>query len=474
VPNGKPIGRRFDWKMLPSDKVEGTVFANLSAKVSVDVACLRALFEKPKEVDDKPTRKSMAGMKTAETEVEVQLLARSRAQNIMIALRKQPVTNAVMDALDKLDFEASALSPEAIEVLIGAVPTLEEAKLLVDYRTGKLREVEVKILPLARLECPAAGQRLRLMLFRKTMGGLSDDVHTGLSTIKDALDEAQKSTAFRAVLCHTVRLGSVINFGSCKSEADDEAAAQKAAAAVGGFGLDALSRLALFRAPGNSRITLLHVLVAQVSVADPDLPKRLTEEMSNVHKAAKRSLASLADDVSAFMREAEHVSSCATANGSSNSSDDPVTEKLVKFSDHASREAGSLNKELKETRDAARATLSFFAIRSTPNDVDAKSLELCSLLSEFLSVFEKTKKEIMKNPALASVCHSGAPKSSKVPRVGSSKDICKSPKTPEAKQESTEAPKESSKISEHAAEAKESLKMPQHATDQEVQLVTAA
>jgi len=262
----------------------------------------------------------------------------------------------------------------------------------------------------------------------------------------------------------------VINFGSCKSEADDEAAAQKAAAAVGGFGLDALSRLALFRAPGNSRITLLHVLIAQVSVADPDLPKRLTEEMGNVHKAAKRSLASLSDDVSAFVREAEHVSSCAAANGGSNSSDDPVAEKLVKFSDQASSEAGSLSKELKETRDAARATLSFFAIPSAPKDVDSKSLELCSLLSEFLSVFEKTSKEIMKNPALASVCHSGFPKLSKVPGVDSSK----SAKTPKARRESTEAPKESPKISEYAAEAQELRKMPEHATDQEIQLVTAA
>jgi len=71
----------------------------------------------------------------------------------------------------------------------------------------------------------------------------------------------------------------VINFGSSKAEADDAAAAEKAAAAIGGFGLDALSRLALFRAPGNSRISLLHVLVAQVSVADPDLPRRLMEEI---------------------------------------------------------------------------------------------------------------------------------------------------------------------------------------------------
>jgi len=203
-----------------------------------------------------------------------------------------------------------------------------------------------------------------------------------------------------------VRLGSVINFGSSKAE--DAAAAEKAAAAVGGFGLDALSRLALFKAPGNSRITLLHVLVAQVCAADPDLLTQLTEEMRNVHEAAKRSLASLAEDVSAFTREAQHVSSCGTANGGSANSDDPVAAKLAWFSEHASSEAGSLAKELVATREAAQATLAFFAIPCTTKDVDTKSLELCGLLNGFVSALEKTKKEMMMNPALASLCHSGA------------------------------------------------------------------
>jgi len=407
-PEGKPIGRRFDWKTLPCDKVEGTVFAKLSAQVSVDVASLRALFEKPKEVEDKEKRKTLPGMNTSEP--EVQLLARGRAQNIMIALRKQPLTAAILEGLQQLDFETTALTPEAIDVLTGAVPTPEEAKLLIGHRpsSGKLREVENKTMPLARLERPAAGQRLRLMLFRKTMAGLSEDVHIGLSSIRSAFDAAQNSAAFRAILCHTVRLGSVINFGSSTAEAEDAAGAETAAA--GGFGLDALSRLAHFKAPGNSRITLLHVLVAQVCAADPDLPTKLTEEMCNVHEAAKRSLASLADAVSAFTREAEHVSS--SANGGGTGSDDPIAARLAKFSEHASSEAGSLAQVLAATREAAQATLAFFAITCTAKDVDAKSLELCGLLSEFASVLEKTKKEIMMNPALASLCHSGTPRKS--------------------------------------------------------------
>jgi len=135
------------------------------------------------------------------------------------------------------------------------------------------------------------------------------------------------------------------------------------------------------------------------------------EEMGNVHDAARRSIASLADDVSAFIREAEHVSSCVAASGGGSS------VKLAKFSDHASSEAGSLATELKESREAARGTLWFFAIKSTDKDVDTKSRELCSLLSDFVSVFEKTHREIVKNPNLAAVCHSGAPNLSKVPHV---------------------------------------------------------
>jgi len=408
LPKGAPLGRRFEWKMLSKDKVAGTVFANLSTEVAVDVACLRALFEKPK--DSVPVPKARSATRVVQ---QVELLARSRAQNIMIALRKQPLTVSVLQALDGLDFDADSLTPEACEVLTGAVPTPEETKQLKEYRgdSAALREAERQVMPLARMERPGVGQRLRLMLFSRMMTELAGDAKSGLASVQTALDDARSSVAFRAVLCHTVRLGTVINFGASRSDGDADAGG-----AVGGFNLDALSRLALFRAPGNSRITLLHVLVAQVSAADEDMPKRLLEDMSSVHKAAKRPIAPLAEDVAAFCNEAEHVAACATARTNSTSSTDEVTARLSRLSELATTEANVLKEQLSATRDAAKAALSFFALSAQPKEVDAKALELCTLLSEFLSAFERAKTEISSDPELAAACHSKAPRAREATR----------------------------------------------------------
>jgi len=284
-------------------------------------------------------------------------------------------------------------------------------------------------LPLARMERPVAGQRLRVMLFNKMMKELSKDAQTGLGILHGALDDTRESPAFRTVLCHTVRLGSVINFGNApKAEAEGSGDSDHAPTPVGGFCLDALSRLALFRAPGNAKITLLHVLVAQVSVEDASLHVRLQEEIGKVHKAAKRSLASLSDDIGAFNREAEFFANCAASAGGPGSID-TVVAKLADFSEHATTEAAALVQQLADARAAAKATLSFFAMQARPAEVDAKALELCVLLSEFLVAFEKARKEITQNPDLAVMCHSGAAEVLAKSEQGSGKSEQESPRS---------------------------------------------
>merc|ERR1719220_1817843 len=109
------------------------------------------------------------------------------------------------------------------------------------------------------------------MLFGCIMHELSNDVCKGLVTVRTAMDDARRSLAFRAVLRHTARLGSIVNFGKQSENID-----------VAGFTLDALPRLALFKAASNSKINLLHVLVVQVSNADPALLDNLLADFSDV------------------------------------------------------------------------------------------------------------------------------------------------------------------------------------------------
>lgn len=391
------LGRRFDWRVLPQDKVAGTVFADLSGDVSVDVANLRALFEKPK---GPPKEKAKAPGKSKKT---VELLPSRRAQNIMIALRRQPVTPALMVALEELNFASDALTAEACEVLMAAVPQPDEAKLLCSYRgeLSELREAERLLLPLARLERPAIGPRLRLALFGRMADELSRDSLEGLATVRRAADDACSSTAFRTVLRHTERLASIINFGAGGSSDG-----------VTGFSLDALPKLALFRSTSNSKVTLMHVLAAQVSAAEPELPQRLLREIGTVRDAAKRPIPPLADDVAAFSREADHANTCAVSRRSAE--DDASSQRLSALAESAKAKATALKEALSSTRDASVRTLRFFAFLSDKDkDTDKKALELFALLSEFLEVFGRAVKEIESNAELSAACGNSRSSSSK-------------------------------------------------------------
>lgn len=318
----------------------------------------------------------------------------------MIVLKRQPYTKAVAEALEHLDFDAEALKPEVCEVLLGGMPTPEEAQLLLNYKGDPLmlRQTERLLLPIARLERPPAGQRLRLALFGRMMAELSSDALDGLSAVRRALDDARNSDAFRDVLSHTARLGSIINFGVARTDGE-----------VTGFALDALPRLALFKSASNARITLMHVLVAQVTAVDQELPARLLQETGSVHRGAQRCIAPLADDVNAFAREADHVAKCKASCASNAALEcDDAASRLTALADRATADARSLKEELSATREAANTTLQFFALHAKPHEVDAKALELLTLLSDFVNSFDACRQELLKNPQLAAACHRGA------------------------------------------------------------------
>ena len=68
-------------------------------------------------------------------------------------------------------------------------------------------------------------------------------------------------------------------------------------------------------ATNNSRITLMHILVAQVAAFSDALPRTLLEELAATRAAAKLTIAPFAESVAAFHREASHASACSQTRG---------------------------------------------------------------------------------------------------------------------------------------------------------------
>lgn len=412
--NAPPFGRRFDWTALSKEKTVGTVFEESSVEIVVDSVCLKNLFEKPKDVHTvaKDAKSTKAVVK------EVVIFSSQRAQNMLIALRRQPLTGAVVKALERLDFEAEALGPEVCSVLIGAVPSAEECKQLLGFQgdPASLRTIERVVLPLARIERPAVGQRLRLLLFGGSMTELAADVDNGLHSIRNALDAARKSSALRLVLRHVVCLGSAVNYGATDISNDD----------VAGFTIESLPKLTQFKATNNSRITLMHILVAQVAAFSDALPRTLLEELAATRAAAKLTIAPFAESVAAFHREASHASACSQTRGGSDGVDeeaDATTSHLISLTKRSLAKSGELEKELAATREVAKSTLVFFATSYRLQEVDAKASELISTLSGFVSSFEQCLKELVAHPELARTCHRGATSGKEVATAPLAQDV---------------------------------------------------
>jgi len=408
-----PFGRRFDWQVLSKAKASGTVFSELAGDVTVDSVCLKNLFERAKVALVDATAKAAAKPK------EEVVFSGQRAQNMMIALRRQPLTEQVVDALERLDFKHEALGAEVCSILISAVPTAEESKMLTEFPGNKenLREIERQVLPLARLDKPAVGQRLRLLLFGGSMKDLEKDVVRGLTEVQHVLKSAKESSTLRIVLRHMMCLVSELNYGSAVETGSDQLA---------GFSLDALPKLAQFKATSNAKITLMHILVAQVYAAGQLLPKALLTELAGVRAKDQLAIGPLAESVAAFHREASHAQACLNSRGEK---DDEVTTNMRILATDSMRDAAALETSLAATRDLAKSTLSFFAIPYRPQEADPKMLDMINNLCEFIQLFEGCMKDLEAHPSLAKACNRGvtarlqAPPSGKDARKGDEKGV---------------------------------------------------
>ncbi|CAE8597733.1 unnamed protein product, partial [Polarella glacialis] len=241
-----PFSRRLDWRPILGEKLRGTIFeafrprdedaeSDASSDADpVDLECLQEHF------GHRPQESAQSGLRFGADQQlpeAVELLGRNRAQNMLIALKRHPLTAEVLHALESLDLNCPVLCGTALEVLQPAMPTEEESKLLLAY-TGDplaLRSLELRLLPLARLRQPSAAQRLRLVRLSRNMEETLVDIRSGLHIVGAACEAVCESLALKAVLRHVLCLGNTLNHGSSGVGGDVRA--------VQGFGLDVLPRL---------------------------------------------------------------------------------------------------------------------------------------------------------------------------------------------------------------------------------------
>lgn len=455
---GPAFGRRLHWQPLAPERLPGTVWADGEPDEPFDLEVLGRLFGKV-----------LAGAATkvvVKLPQEVELLPRARAQNIMITLRKRPLTEEVHRALKTMDLEGDVVGAEGWDLLRTVVPSLEEVRLLTAFRgdCATLRLAEREVMPLAQLRSPTAAQRVQLFVFHYMMEGLTSELQTAFATVSRSCTTMRSSAELRTLLLQVRAVGNALNFGLSAG-----------AEGARGFALEVLPRLMQCKATSRLRISLLHLVLTRLG---RERVSALLAALGCITAATEFPLMQLAADVEDFQRKACQVRQAVEALGGARAAWLPpqaaaaaaagaallpprlaaeaaeagsaagatadqgtpgsaaaaaaaavtveeaattgaaaevgnlMQQPLSGLLRRAQAEAAALEEGLHAVRREAAAVLTFFAEQARPGELDGKLLDLVLLLRTFAADVRSCWHDLVTQPDLAGACAATGPGSS--------------------------------------------------------------
>jgi len=186
--------RRVHWTLVPTARVAGSIWQSIAKQPKLlndkQTKALTDLFMNtaPKKTVNKPQQPSTA----------VSLLETRRANIIGITVsRFHTGLDTLANSVAMMDNDFSL---EDVQILLGALPTTEEAKLLSAYRGTITRLAPAEQFLSYMLQVPFAEARLQTMAFMSgfdsTVLGIRDD----MKLISEACSEIYASTALRLLL----------------------------------------------------------------------------------------------------------------------------------------------------------------------------------------------------------------------------------------------------------------------------------
>eukprot|EP00698_Gefionella_okellyi_P000416 TRINITY_DN10378_c0_g1_i1.p1 TRINITY_DN10378_c0_g1~~TRINITY_DN10378_c0_g1_i1.p1 ORF type:complete len:869 (+),score=175.36 TRINITY_DN10378_c0_g1_i1:52-2658(+) len=257
APVAKPRNtRRIHWQTLAAARMAGSVWQTIARQPKLlngdQVEAIVAMFanvQTKKKLKSDHTRSS-AG---------VNLLETRRASNIGILLARFHMPVGELSQLIR-NMDSTALKPEDVQVLLTALPTAEEAKLLRGYKGALTNLAPPEQLFAHLVSIPLAETRLQTMAFMAAFQSITEGVLQDVQLIAEACSELVNSQALRILLQAILEVGNELNFGT------------RTGGAIG-FHLEILTKLADYKATNSHvpglRPTLLHVVAAVLAAAVP-------------------------------------------------------------------------------------------------------------------------------------------------------------------------------------------------------------
>ncbi|KAL8433300.1 hypothetical protein ACSSS7_003984 [Eimeria intestinalis] len=317
-----PLGRKIHWKALTDDKIDGTVFSEmtcvgpLSPSTLVDGGALSRLFSRAQPATaaagaaaaKRPAKKPEPQQCLDSTGLSLELLERLE----QICPQAEEV-ESFQEYIQRKKAQQASQSAAATDLEAGKPPASPGASTASPPNTAgvaaaggpPLRDVEAAMLPLAMLG--AVSLRIRILRFELNAPKTLKELHDALDLVDRAAEQARNSRKFRVLLQAVLQWGNYVNHGvrlvaaaeTAQQQASGTAAAAEPAAAAApsleelptrGFALPSLLKLMEFRSTVDSRLSSLHYILVNLMASLPDLKlEGLPEEMPLVEEASRLS-----------------------------------------------------------------------------------------------------------------------------------------------------------------------------------------
>ncbi|XP_032849471.1 delphilin [Tyto alba] len=364
--------KAFHWDVVPCDKIHKSVWGSCDpCKRKIDVFRLCDQFQ----IQD------MAVFSGNEPSTNQHImLDRKVAHNFNIFLKSFRIKpSELKEKLYIIHEESGGLTDEQITALRRYMPTPKDAER---YQTFKGSPSELHVVDQFMLEMckiPHLGQRLDLLLTIRELPVSMRDLEPLINQKIQASKQLQSSQKFVAVLEYILSIGNHLNERAGKEKAK-------------GFRLSSLTKLPLLR--GKERtFTLLHALVEQIFLHEPDLAK-FSQELTEFEAVPDASMKGLSAEVDVLKKELENVIQCRRLIKPKTTKATPQESQFCKeLKDLIQKYEGDLSQLSKRCDEMKKLYSNILVKFGEPQDLDSQ--ELFGWISSFISEFRKACAEVV-------------------------------------------------------------------------------
>ncbi|XP_067410730.1 uncharacterized protein [Emydura macquarii macquarii] len=277
--------KAFHWDVVPQEKIQKSIWASCSLRTKrIDESRIYAQFH----IQD------MAVFSVNETSVNQHIMLNQKiAHNFNIFLKSFHIKpNQLKEKLYILHEDAGGFTDEQITSLRRYLPTPNDIEMYQSFKglPSELHVVDQFMLEMCKI--PHLGQRLDLLLTIRELPMCMGDLEPLINQKIRACKQLQASQKFVAVLEYILAIGNYLN---------EKAGREKAK----GFRLSSLTKLSLLRGK-EKKITLLHALLEQIFLHEPDLAK-FSQELTEFEAVPGASIKGLRAEVDVLKKELENV-----------------------------------------------------------------------------------------------------------------------------------------------------------------------